>query len=75
MDSRPPGFSAHGILQARILEWVAIAFSDLYADDTQMYVSTSDLSLISRFMSNFLLDILTWISDRELKLYMFEIGL
>ena len=23
----PPGFSVHGILQARILEWVAIAFS------------------------------------------------
>ena len=24
---RPPGFSVHGILQARILEWVAIPFS------------------------------------------------
>ena len=23
----PPGFSIHGILQARILEWVAISFS------------------------------------------------
>ena len=27
MDCCPPGFSLHGILQARILEWVAIAFS------------------------------------------------
>ena len=27
MDSGPPGFSVHGILQARILEWVAIPFS------------------------------------------------
>ena len=27
MDCSPPGFSAHGILQARILEWVAISFS------------------------------------------------
>ena len=27
MDCRPPGFSVHGILQARILEWVAIPFS------------------------------------------------
>ena len=27
MDCRPPGFSGHGILQARILEWVAISFS------------------------------------------------
>ena len=25
MDCSPPGFSAHGILQARILEWVAIS--------------------------------------------------
>jgi len=23
----PPGFSVHGVLQARILEWVAISFS------------------------------------------------
>ena len=28
MDSSPPGSSVHGILQARILEWVAIAFSE-----------------------------------------------
>ena len=27
MDCSPPDFSAHGILQARILEWVAISFS------------------------------------------------
>ena len=27
MDSSLPGFSVHGILQARILEWVAISFS------------------------------------------------
>ena len=27
MDHSLPGFSVHGILQARILEWVAIAFS------------------------------------------------
>ena len=27
MDSSLPGFSIHGILQARILEWVAISFS------------------------------------------------
>ena len=28
MDSSPPGFSVHGILQARVLEWGAIAFSN-----------------------------------------------
>ena len=27
MDCSPPGTSVHGILQARILEWVAISFS------------------------------------------------
>ena len=27
MDYNPPGSSVHGILQARILEWVAVLFS------------------------------------------------
>ena len=27
IDSSPPGSSAHGIFQARVLEWIAIAFS------------------------------------------------
>ena len=27
MDYSPPGSSVHGILQERVLEWVAIAFS------------------------------------------------
>ena len=27
MDCSPPGPSIHGIFQARVLEWVAIAFS------------------------------------------------
>jgi len=27
MGCNPPGFSVHGIFQARILEWVAISFS------------------------------------------------
>ena len=27
MDCRPPGFSVHGIFQARVLEWGATAFS------------------------------------------------
>ena len=28
IDSSPPGSYVHGILQARILEWVAISFSN-----------------------------------------------
>ena len=30
MDCSPPGSSVHGILQARILKWVAISFSRRY---------------------------------------------
>ena len=30
MDCSPPGSSAHGIFQARVLEWGAIAFSCLF---------------------------------------------
>ena len=30
MDCSLPGSSIHGVFQARLLEWVAIAFSGLY---------------------------------------------
>ena len=30
-DCSPPGSSVHGIFQARVLEWGAIAFSDLHS--------------------------------------------
>ena len=30
MDCSPPGSSVHGIFQARVLEWGAIAFSDIH---------------------------------------------
>ena len=30
MDCSLPGFSVHGILQAKVLEWGAIAFSDTH---------------------------------------------
>ena len=34
MDSSPPGSSVHGIFQARVLEWGAIAFSAWTSYDT-----------------------------------------
>ena len=34
MDCSLPGSSAHGIFQARVLEWGAIAFSDLHIQST-----------------------------------------
>ena len=30
MDRSLPGSSIHGIFQARVLEWIAIAFSEIY---------------------------------------------
>ena len=43
MDGSPPGSSVHGILQVRILEWVAISFSrgsSLPRDRTQVSCTT-----------------------------------
>ena len=36
IDSSPPGSSAHGIFQARVLEWGAIAFSVLAIREMQI---------------------------------------
>ena len=37
MDCNLPGSSVHGIFQARVLEWGAIAFSLMLAVDCQIY--------------------------------------
>ena len=37
MNCSPPSSSIHGIFQARVLEWGAIAFSDIY-----IYTHTQD---------------------------------
>ena len=36
MDYSPPGSSVHGILQARVLEWGAIAFSKIQHNLSQI---------------------------------------
>ena len=36
MDCTPPGSSVHGIFQARVLEWGAIAFSEMNNTITEM---------------------------------------
>ena len=38
MDCSPPGSSVHGIFQARVLEWGAIAFSESVCISTFKYV-------------------------------------
>ena len=39
MDCSPPGSSVHGILQARILEWVAIPFSKGFSQPRDRWVN------------------------------------
>ena len=41
MDCSLPGFSVHGILQARTLEWVAVSFSKVHCRRTSMVASVS----------------------------------
>ena len=36
MDCSPPGFSVHGIFQAKVLEWGAIAFSESQSIDSEL---------------------------------------
>ena len=40
MDCSLPGSSVHRILQARVLEWVAIAFSNIYTAAAAAFKST-----------------------------------
>ena len=46
-DSAPPGSYVHGILQARILEWVAVFFSR-GSSQPRNRICNSDISCISR---------------------------
>ena len=48
MDCSLPSSSIHGIFQARVLEWVAVAFSDLITYSPQFSVTeTIDEDLIN----------------------------
>ena len=49
MDCTPPGSSIHGIFQARVLEWVAIAFSDSCLQCTENELSSHDTIVITAF--------------------------
>ena len=43
MDCSLPGSSVHGIFQARVLEWGAIAFSTSYAEEAEVKQFYEDL--------------------------------
>ena len=47
MDCSLPGSSVHGVSQARILEWGAIAFSGYADDTTPMAESKEELKSLS----------------------------
>ena len=49
MDYSPPGFSVHGILQARILEWVAIP---ICSSSSQLRDRTLVSCIASRFLTS-----------------------
>ena len=51
MDFIPPGFSVHGILQAGILEWVAIYFSSGCSQPRNQPVSLSSTALAGVFFT------------------------
>ena len=47
MDCSLPSSSVLGIFQARVLEWGAIAFSHLYANNLQIFVTSQGLFLLN----------------------------
>ena len=51
MDCGLPGSSAHGILQARVLEWIAISFSSDLPDPGIEPMSLVSLALAGQFFT------------------------
>ena len=51
IDCSPPGSSVHGILQAEILEWVAIPFSRGSSDPGIELVPLMPPALVGRFFT------------------------
>ena len=52
MDCSPPGSSVHGIIQARILEWVAISFSRESSQPRDQPKSFMSPALAGRFFTS-----------------------
>ena len=54
MDCSPPGSSVHGIFQARVVEWVAIAFSDslFYSPRNSLSPQTFNTTLPSSLIAD-----------------------
>ena len=46
IDGSPPGSSVHGILQARVLEWGAIAFSEIRVNDLNYFLQFTNICVL-----------------------------
>ena len=51
MDCSPPGSSLHGVFQARVLEWGAIAFSEIHLSSQQI-VTNQSFSILELLIIN-----------------------
>ena len=65
-DCSLPGYSVHGIFQARVLEWGAIAFSDvlhlahaifIWVSDNLFFLSESHVSCPQKVGNNYFIDV------------------
>ena len=59
-DYSPPGYSVHGIFQARILEWVAISYSRVFKekeciDWAKMFIREHLMEKSSEILANLIL--------------------
>ena len=72
MDHSPPGSSVHGILQARILEWVAISLSRDRTQVSRIVGKTMSLlfnklsSVVITFLPRSKLLLISWLQSHQL---------
>ena len=64
MDCSLPGSSIHGILQARVLEWGAIAFSNLIATKVQSQ-QIQNLTFPPRVLCSMFITLFTYVKENE----------
>ena len=74
MDCSPPGSSAHGIFQARVLEWGAIAFSIYICIDIQFLFFSFWLPSLCITGSSFIHHHYSWLNHKNdhVKLLVFQ---
>ena len=71
MDCSLPGSSVHGIFQARILEWGAIAFSDLYFQHSLFSQAKIKCWFLGNFWSSEYSPLQFVDSIRQFKIYLY----